>query len=119
MHNIEEIKTLLTNNGYEIFLLEEMDVQEQMDLFAGADTIVANHGAGITNILWSKPGTKIIELTHPMSVKKVYSNLAHCKNLQYHCVIGEAIRVNVKEKLHRDTDYYNILVDKQELAKYL
>ena len=73
----------------------------------------------ITNIIFCRPGTKIIELTHPMSVKKVYSNLAHCKNLQYHCVIGEAIRVDVKEKLHRDTDYYNILVDKQELAKYL
>ena len=119
VHNAGEIKQLLIDNGYKIFLLEDMSVIDQMNLFAGADSIVANHGAGITNVLWSKPGTKIIELTHPMSVKKVYSNLAHCKNLKYHCVIGEAIRVNVAEKLHRDTDYYNILVDKTELAKYL
>jgi capsular polysaccharide biosynthesis protein len=37
-------------------------VQEQIDLFAGAEVIVAPHGAGLTNVTFSPPGVRVLEM---------------------------------------------------------
>ena len=39
-----------------------MSVVEQIKLFQGAQIIVAIHGAGLVNMIFSKPGTKVVEL---------------------------------------------------------
>ncbi|UMG91132.1 glycosyltransferase family 61 protein [Nocardioides sp. TF02-7] len=39
-----------------------LTVQEQIDTFAAAEVVVAPHGAGLTNITFSPPGVKVLEL---------------------------------------------------------
>ena len=39
-----------------------LSVQEQIDVFHNAEVIVAPHGAALTNITWSQPGVRVLEM---------------------------------------------------------
>lgn len=41
---------------------ENLNFEQQRFFFSQAEIIIAPHGAGETNILFAKPGTKLIEL---------------------------------------------------------
>lgn len=70
--------------------LEEMTVGEQIDLFASAELIVAPHGAGITNVVFCSPGTKIIELLHPSYVNTCYWKLcSQVEGVEYFYVLAK------------------------------
>ncbi|WP_188111224.1 glycosyltransferase family 61 protein [Nocardioides antri] len=39
-----------------------LSVQEQIDVFHNAEVIVSPHGAALTNITWSRPGVRVLEM---------------------------------------------------------
>ena len=46
--------------------LEELDFDAQWRLMRSADTVIAPHGAGLTDMLFCKPGTRIVEIADPL-----------------------------------------------------
>ncbi len=48
--------------GFEFIALEQLSVFNQLKLFSEASIIVSTHGAGLSNLLACKPGTKILEM---------------------------------------------------------
>jgi hypothetical protein len=54
--------TRLEARGFESVTLGGMSVAAQRRRFAAADVIVAPHGAALTNLAWSRPGTRLVEL---------------------------------------------------------
>lgn len=62
MTNEDEVFALFEAKGFERYDLSSLSVQEQIMLFQNAEIVVGCHGAGITNILYCKPETLIIEL---------------------------------------------------------
>ncbi len=48
--------------GYEYITTSTMTLDEEIDLFATAESIVAPYGAALTNVLFAPRGTKILEL---------------------------------------------------------
>ncbi|MBI2344845.1 glycosyltransferase family 61 protein [Candidatus Dependentiae bacterium] len=60
--NENEVFELFKTKGFERYELSCLSVAEQIVLFHNADIVVAEHGASLTNILFCKPNTKIIEL---------------------------------------------------------
>lgn len=48
--------------GYEYITTSTMTLDEEIDLFASAESIVAPYGAALTNVLFAPRGTKILEL---------------------------------------------------------
>ena len=59
-----------------------MDFIKQVNMFHNADCIVGMHGGGFGNIVFCKPGTKIIELKS-LSSGDAIKNLAKKNNLNY------------------------------------
>ena len=93
--------------GYEVLKLEEMPILEQMKAFAEATHIVATHGAGLVNLLWCLPETRVIEIVHKHTAKKVYPNLSHLLGLNHKVVMGEPVPIpkTTQEKKFKRLNY--------------
>jgi hypothetical protein len=60
--NEDKIFELFKTKGFERYDTGKMSAQEQIALFAQAEVVVGEHGAGMANILFCKEGTRVIEL---------------------------------------------------------
>ncbi|MDR7240803.1 glycosyltransferase family 61 protein [Neobacillus drentensis] len=90
--NEEELIQLLKRKGFTIVILEKLKLWEQIEVFSSADIIIGPHGAGLTNLLFVRPGTKMIELFSPAYVHPIYWVLSNRVGADYHYVIGEGAR---------------------------
>jgi capsular polysaccharide biosynthesis protein len=59
--NEDEVRALAGRHGFEVVELEDLPVTEQIRMFASARTILAPHGAGLTNIIYSER-PRVLEL---------------------------------------------------------
>lgn len=57
-----ELVPELERRGFTVLDPGSLSVQEQINTFAGADIVIAPHGAGLTNITFCTPGTRVIEM---------------------------------------------------------
>jgi capsular polysaccharide biosynthesis protein len=60
--NEAEISPVLTKHGFEVVDPAGMSIAEQVELFSQAGAVAGPHGAGLTNLLFSPPGTKVVEI---------------------------------------------------------
>ncbi|MDQ3726423.1 MAG: glycosyltransferase family 61 protein [Actinomycetota bacterium] len=60
--NEAELAPVLAEHGFEVVDPAGMSIAEQVALFSRASAVVGPHGAGLTNLLFSPPGTQVVEL---------------------------------------------------------
>ena len=80
--------------------LEALSVAEQVRLFANADIIIAPHGAGLTNIGFSRPGTVVVELMMDSYCNWCYRRMAAFSHLHYRFVMGRRSDPNDLGSIH-------------------
>lgn len=85
--NEEEVFALLQPMGFERVFLEDKTVEQQAFLFAAAKTIVAAHGAGLTNLVFCQPGTRVVEIFHPNHLDETYFLISAALKLNHHCLL--------------------------------
>lgn len=90
--NEEKVLELLGKRGVVKVELGSKTLEEQIHLFASAELIIAPHGAGLTNLLFCKPGTKILEIFSPLYVNPCYRCLSSQLDLDYSYLIGQGER---------------------------
>jgi hypothetical protein len=88
--NETEVRDALVGYGFVPVRPEDMSVADQVRLFRGAETVVAPHGAALTNLGFCRPGTRIIELLPDAFCNWCFRNLAGLLQLDYDCVLGRA-----------------------------
>ncbi|MGD1926426.1 MAG: DUF563 domain-containing protein [Paracoccaceae bacterium] len=71
---------------------EEHALPVQMAMFRQAKVVIAQHGAGLANILFCQPGTRIIEVTTRNHVLRSwdFAKLAQVRGLNYHIIVADA-----------------------------
>ena len=85
---------MLNLKGWETVVLEKMAIREQIKTFAEASHVVAAHGAGLTNLLWCQPGTKVIEINQKSEIhKKVYPLLSHNLDLEHKLYLADVVPI--------------------------
>lgn len=62
IHNIEQLQAFLSKYDFETVYLEGLSMVDQILLFQSAEFVISPHGAGLANLLFCEPGTKVIEL---------------------------------------------------------
>lgn len=90
--NEEAVMTLLTGYGFKVVQLETLSFLEQVALMASSEMVVAPHGSGLTNIIFCRPGTKIIEIFSPEMVGAYYWIISDLCQLDYYYTIGDRLR---------------------------
>jgi hypothetical protein len=88
LENEAEIENVLSAIGFEVVVLSGMSVAEQIELFYSAQCVITPHGAGLTNIVFCRPGATIIELHMNGNFNWVYRRIAHVFELNYDFVAG-------------------------------
>ncbi len=84
--NADEVENLLVGFGFESVLMEGLSIDEQAHLFSQADVIVAQHGGALTNTVFARPDTKVVEIFGP-HVYPFYYGLANLCGLEYHAIL--------------------------------
>ncbi len=116
---------LLALKGWETVALEKMTIREQMKTFAEATHIVAAHGAGLINLLWCKPGTKVFEIQDPKMIhKKVYPVLSYHLGLNHQLYLADTVSIPLQNNkkprgVKRFSDLINFKVNVKDLIRHL
>ena len=109
--NAEEV--LMALQGWETVTLTGMSTTKQIELFSSASHVISTHGAGLTNLLWCQPGTKVIEISQKeLLEKKVYPVLSHHLGLSHHVLLGEKVPIGGDKikGVKRKKDFNNISI---------
>ncbi len=85
--NEPELRALLEAAGFTALHLEDLTWPEQIQAFRRAKVIVAPHGAGLANLAFCAPGTRVIELFHRSYVHGCFWRLAALRSLDYRPLI--------------------------------
>jgi capsular polysaccharide biosynthesis protein len=92
-----------------------MSVAEQAACLAAAKVVVAPHGAGLTNLVFCTPGTKVIEIFSPAYVPYCYWMISNLCGLEHYYLIGDVLEDGTAIKpIHKDT-----IVDVNSLEKLM
>ncbi len=86
---LKTLKSLTLKYGGELIIFDDAhlpSLSKTMELFNQANIIVAPHGAGLSNMMYAKPGTFIVEgLCKPTNM--CYTRLAHILGHLYYGII--------------------------------
>ena len=83
--NEDAVRTCMEARGFGIYLLETLDIAQQIDLFYDARVVVAPHGAGLTNTLFSK-AIDLVELHPTQAIMPHYYFMARAMGHRYHAL---------------------------------
>ena len=82
--NEDEVLDTLREFGFRVVHFEEHPFEEQVRIAAGAQYLISNHGAGLTNMMFMKPGGRVLELRRrDESERNWFFNLASAARLAY------------------------------------
>ena len=110
--NRTEVEKTLENYGFLSLTMSDYNFSDQVALFNNAKEVVGLHGAGFANIIFCKPGTKIIEM-RSNSAGDVIKNLAITNNLNYQDISVEPKTINFNNQAG------DIEIDLENLKKKL
>ncbi|NET27709.1 tetratricopeptide repeat protein, partial [Okeania sp. SIO1I7] len=114
--NEEEVVSLLGKFGFVTVTLESISVAEQASLMAGAKVVISPHGAGLTNLVFCSPGTKVIEIFSPKFINSIYWQISNiCGLLHYHLIGQDFESYNSNKSQWRP----DIIVNIKRLLKIL
>ncbi|MFD2255856.1 glycosyltransferase family 61 protein [Luteolibacter algae] len=92
--NISQIENIFINEGFEIIDCGKLTLREQILISSSASIIAGLHGAAMTNILWTKDNTKIIEIFQEDYLNSCYEQIAFYKGIKYNYIINNNKSIN-------------------------
>ena len=85
-----KLEQFLSDKGFRIAYFEEMPFVEQLKAVRAADMVISPHGAGLSNLIVARPGTKVVELMTQGWANSCYGHLASSLGLEYVCIDADA-----------------------------
>jgi capsular polysaccharide biosynthesis protein len=85
--NISEIEEIFASYNFLILDCGNISVKEQIRLSSIAPFIAGIHGGAMTNILWSQPKTRVLELFNQNYTNACYEQIAFQGKLNYKYLI--------------------------------
>lgn len=98
-----------------------MSVAEQAVLLASAEFVIAPHGAGLTNLVFCSPGTKVLEIFAPDYLAKHYWIVSNVCGLKHYYLLGEQLAEKYPSKPINKDIFFNLekLLDLMKVAKII
>lgn len=117
MVNEQEIRSVFEQYGYVEVDFDDLSFVEQMAYMQGASHVAMLHGAGMTNVMFAKPGTKVLEIMHeytePRTYRFIYWFLTVQNNCDYYVQFCKTVDT------HTDEWRKDVVVDTKQLSENL
>ena len=125
--NEADLISVLKSKGYKIINPQHYEIEEQIQIFSNAEKIISPSGSNLTNIIFCKPGTELIEICPRLNEKhenyliKRYQILAELNKLNYKRIYVDSIDVNshsdlaikyLNTKYLKKSNYYKDIIVK-------
>lgn len=88
--NEDELFSVVEPFGFERVYMEKLTIQEQAQLAHECEIIMGTHGAGMTNIIFARSGTTIIELFQE-HLYDCFFEISQTMGFKHHCIKTERI----------------------------
>jgi|GEM_PF-6221111 len=115
--NLAQIKAALEPHGFVFMSMEGKTMQEEADIFGNADVVMAVHGSALHNTLFSRPGTKVIEIFPYEYFDNSNYIIASYSSCDYHYLIGEPLPTENKPVTYEDRNAVDIRVNPKKLLQ--
>ncbi|SHE46778.1 glycosyltransferase 61 family protein [Acidocella aminolytica] len=86
--NEDDLVAIARICGFDVVTLSEMSLRDQALTFSNASHIIGAHGAGLTNIIFCEPGTKVLEFHMEGYVNWCYRRLCALYGAEYGFISG-------------------------------
>lgn len=103
--NFDDVAPLLENFGFRVLAMESMTLDEQIRTMQRARYIVGEHGAGVANIMFCRPGARVLELFNPVCPQPAHWVLASLCDLEYGYVVGRHVPTAYRPDPDWNADY--------------
>ncbi len=135
MINEEDIINELKSKDYIIVDTKNMSIFEQIKIFSAADVIIGPASSALTNLVFSKKGTRVIEIIpkykhdYEKTFKIRYSKICKYLKLKYTSIEADPVnnanlnRSNnkfISKKVLKESNYYkNLLIEVKKFEKII
>jgi capsular polysaccharide biosynthesis protein len=96
--NDKEVDSFLKTNGFKKYKVGKLSFAKQIFLFWNAKFIIGAHGAALTNLVFCRTGTKVIEVRPENHPGKNYQRISKVNKLKYFLLKTEKIKKKDKNK---------------------
>jgi len=118
--NEEDVVEVLEQFGFVSILPESMSLAEQIAHFYHAEVIVAAHGSGLTNTIFCRQGTKVIELVSPHYISHYYWGSSQYLQLEHYFLAGEAFECYpIRQLMYQNSLTEDILMNLSSLKRMI
>lgn len=115
--NEEEILPGLRDLGFKILSPAKLSMSAQIEAFRNARVVLAAHGAGLTNILFCRPKTVLIEIFPEGGVHgSAFLRIASQLNFGYYYVVGKKVENAQSRKNPNNPD---LILDKTAFLSFV
>ena len=125
----------LRKQKFEIINPHHFEILEQMKIFSNAEIIISPHGSNLSNIIFCKKGTKIIEISPELNnsfeqnISRRYKDIAEVLNLEFQTIRADSVDVvkhselsikYIHSKILKNSNYYkNMILKLSEIENNL
>ena len=107
----------LKDMGFRIVSPGKLSLPDQIEAFRNARIILAAHGAGLTNILFCRPNTTLIEIFPEGGVHgSAFLRIASQLNFNYYYVVGQKVENRQSKKNPNNAD---LILDKSSFLAFV
>lgn len=78
MTNEADFERALSERGITPIVLSELGLLEKINLFRNAELVIGAHGAGLSHLIFAKPGMRVIEIMPTSLAKSVMLGVQTC-----------------------------------------
>ncbi len=103
--NFDALEPVLAACGFAVISTETMTLDEQICTMRSASLVIGEHGAGLVNLMFCQPGSRLLELFNPCGAQPAFWVLASLCKVDYGFLVGSHWATPQSLEPDGNTDY--------------